>query len=159
MVADDLTPILVTEADGSMLHDDVIKCKHLPRYWPFVQGIHRSPMNSPHKGQWRGASLICTWLNGWVNNGEAGNLRSHRAYYDVTVMLECPKQYGYSLLPKRNVGDVWLYQQVTTKPSLTIKWGIPDRSRNYTNPRKWHPWLLLMPWSHIVTKPPYSLPR
>ena len=32
------------------------------RYWPFVWGIHRSPMNSPHKGQWRGAlmfSLIC----------------------------------------------------------------------------------------------------
>ena len=33
-----------------------------PRYWPFVRWIHRSPVNSPHKGQWRGAlifSLIC----------------------------------------------------------------------------------------------------
>ena len=43
-------------------HDDVIKWKHFPRYWPFVRGIHRSPVNSPHKGQWRGAlmfSLIC----------------------------------------------------------------------------------------------------
>ena len=43
-------------------HDDVIKWKHIPRYWPFVWGIHRSPVNSPHKGQWRGAlmfSLIC----------------------------------------------------------------------------------------------------
>ena len=33
-----------------------------PRYWPFVRGIHRSPVNSPHKGQWRGAlmfSVIC----------------------------------------------------------------------------------------------------
>ena len=28
------------------------KCKHSPRYWPFVRGIHRSPANSPHKGQW-----------------------------------------------------------------------------------------------------------
>ena len=36
-------------------HDDVIKLKHFPRYWPFVRGIHRSPVNSPHKGQWRGA--------------------------------------------------------------------------------------------------------
>ena len=36
------------------LHDDVIKWKHFPRYWPFVRGIHQSPMNSPHKGQWRG---------------------------------------------------------------------------------------------------------
>ena len=32
-------------------YDDVIKWKHFPRYWSFVQGIHRSPVNSPHKGQ------------------------------------------------------------------------------------------------------------
>ena len=70
-------------------HDDVIKWKHFPRYWPFVRGIHRSPVNSPHKGQWRGAfmfSLICTWINRWVNNREAGDLRSYRAHYDVIVM-------------------------------------------------------------------------
>ena len=44
---------------------------------------------SPHKGQWRGVlkfSLICAWINGWVNNYEAGDLRCHRAHYDVTVM-------------------------------------------------------------------------
>ena len=60
-----------------------------PRYWPFVRGIHRSPVNSPHKGQWRGAlvfSLICTRINGWVNTGEAGDLRRHRALYDVIVL-------------------------------------------------------------------------
>ena len=70
-------------------HDDVIKCRHFPRYWPFVRGIHRSPVNSPHKGQWRGAlmfSLICAWINGWVNKREAGDLRRHRAHYDVIVM-------------------------------------------------------------------------
>ena len=42
-----------------------------------------------HKGQWRRAlmfSLICAWMNGWVNNREAGDLRRHRAHYDVTVM-------------------------------------------------------------------------
>ena len=32
---------------GKMLHDDVMKWKHFPRYWPFVRGIHRSPVNSP----------------------------------------------------------------------------------------------------------------
>ena len=55
-------------------HND-IKCKHFPHYWPFVWGIHRSPVNSPHKGQWRGAlmfSLICTRINGWVNNHMIG---------------------------------------------------------------------------------------
>ena len=31
-------------------HDDVIKWKHFPRYWPFVRGIHRSSVNSPDKG-------------------------------------------------------------------------------------------------------------
>ena len=70
-------------------HDDVIKWKHFPRYLPFVRGIHRSPVNSPHKGQWRGAlmfSLICVWINGWVNNREAGDLRRYRVHYDVAVM-------------------------------------------------------------------------
>ena len=40
-------------------------------YWLFVWGIHQSPVNSPHKGQWRGAlmfSLICIWINGWVKH-------------------------------------------------------------------------------------------
>ena len=74
---------------SSSTHDDVIKWKHFPRYWPFVQGIHRSPVNSPHKGQWRGAlmfSLIWAWINGWVNNREAGDLRRHRTHCDVTVI-------------------------------------------------------------------------
>ena len=39
-------------------YDDVIKWKHFPRYWPFVRGIHRSPVDSPHKGQWRGALMF-----------------------------------------------------------------------------------------------------
>ena len=28
--------------------------------------------------------LIYTWINGWVNNGEAGDLRRRRAHYDIT---------------------------------------------------------------------------
>ena len=72
-----------------LTHDDVIKWKHFPRYWPFVRGIHRSPMNSSHKGQWRGAlmlSLICVWINGGVNNRKAGDLIRYRAHYDAIVM-------------------------------------------------------------------------
>ena len=70
-------------------HDDVIKWKHFPRYWPFVWGIHWSTVNSPHKGQWRGAlmfSLMCARINSWVNNREAGDLRRYRRHYDVIVM-------------------------------------------------------------------------
>ena len=70
-------------------HDDVIKWKHFPRNWPFVRGIHWSPVNPPHKGQCRGAlmfSLICVWINGWVNNHEAGDLRRYHTHYEVIVM-------------------------------------------------------------------------
>ena len=74
-----------------LTHDDVIKWKHFKRTWPFVRGIHRWPVNSPQKGQWRGAlmfSLISFWINSWINNGEAGDLKRHRAHYDVTVISE-----------------------------------------------------------------------
>ena len=80
----------LNESMFSACHDDVIKWKHFPRYWPFARRIHRSPVNSPHKGQWRGAlmfSLICVWINDSVNNGEAGDLRRYRIHYDVIVML------------------------------------------------------------------------
>ena len=91
----DQPAVVQTTAWGQALvstndHDDVIKWKHFPRYWPFVRIIHRSPVNSPHKGQWRGAlmfSLKCVWINGWVNNREAGDLRRYHAHYDVTVMM------------------------------------------------------------------------
>ena len=70
-------------------HDHVIKWKHFPHYWPYVRGIHRWPVNSPHKGQWRGAlmfALICAWTNGWVYHRDAGDWRCHHAHYDVTMM-------------------------------------------------------------------------
>ena len=54
-----------------------------------MRGIHRSPVNYPRKGQWRGAlvfSSIGAWINGCVNNGQAGDLRRHRAHFDVNVM-------------------------------------------------------------------------
>ena len=71
--------------------DDVIKWKHFPRYWSFVRGIHRSPVNSFHKGQWRGAlmySLICAGTNGSVNNRHAGHSRHYGALHDVAVMID-----------------------------------------------------------------------
>ena len=59
----------------STMHDYVIKWKHFPRDWPFVRRIHRWPVNSAHKGQWRGVlmfSLIFTGTNTYVNNSKAG---------------------------------------------------------------------------------------
>ena len=68
------------------VHDDVIKWKHFPSYWTLMWEIHRSPVNSPHKAQWRGMfSLICAWTHGWVNNWDAGDLRRHHAHHNVIV--------------------------------------------------------------------------
>ena len=58
-----------------------------------------SPVSFPHKGQWQGAlvfSLICAWTNSWVNNRDAGDLRRHRAHYEVTVM----HSMHYPLIPR-----------------------------------------------------------
>ena len=56
-------------------------------------------MNSPRKGQWRGAlmlSFICVWINGLVNNHKAGDLRCYCAHYDVTVMYHSSSLIKYS---------------------------------------------------------------
>ena len=85
-------------------YDDVFKWKHLPRFWPSVRRIHRSPVNSPLKGQWRGYlmfSLICDRTNCWANNQDAGDLRRIRAHYDVSVMFD--SQLGVVIMSKHYV--------------------------------------------------------
>ena len=110
--------------------------KHFPRHWPFVRGIHRSPVNSPHKGQWRGAlmfSLISAWINGWVNNGEAGDLRRHLDHYGVTVMAS-DNEFGsmtnpdfqqivfqWYMIEERTTWDVEMCLQMETVWSLGRK--------------------------------------
>ena len=64
-------------------------CIRTRTWWRHQMGTFSASLNSPHKGQWRGAlrfSLICAWINGWVNNRETGDLRRHRAHNDVIVM-------------------------------------------------------------------------
>ena len=76
-------------------------------------GIHRSPVNSPHKGQWCRAfmfSFIGVWIDGWVINREAGDLRSYRTHYDVTVMQTSFKPF-YHLLRSCFMAPHWLHLQ------------------------------------------------
>ena len=42
---------------------------------------------------------ICVWINGWVNNREAGDLRRYRAHYGVTVMCKLKSPHLVLLLP------------------------------------------------------------
>ena len=95
-----------TFANGST-HDDVIKWKRFPSNWPIVR------VNSPHKGQWRGAlmfSLICVWINDWISNHEAGDLRSYRAHYDVIVMILrlCSGQVSHTASTRWTKSHRWL---------------------------------------------------
>ena len=108
------------------IHDDVIKWNHFPRYWSFVPGIHRSPVNSPHKGQWRGAlmfSLIYASIYGWVNNREAGDLRRHRAHYDVTTMFDI-------WFPVPLCLPVICSTHLLTKPNYSNDWRVPVTCHN-----------------------------
>ena len=78
-------------------HLDVIKWKPFPRYWPFELRIHVSPVNSPHKGRWRGALIFSlAWTNGLVHKRYAGDLRRNRTDYGVTEI--CLNVYGLHIL-------------------------------------------------------------
>ena len=88
-------------------HHDNSLVTALQMYIGWFAPVHLDtlPVNSPHKGQWRGAfmfSLICAWISGWTNSSDAGDLRSHRAYYDVIVM-------PWSIHYKRNASFMVAY--------------------------------------------------
>ena len=87
------------------------------------------PVKSPHKGQWRGALMftwICIWINGWVNNHEAGDLRRHRGHYDVNVMkswicngLHIPSRSFAVRLYAQAYKDLVFFPQPKFSPSIT----------------------------------------
>ena len=101
------------------------------------------PVNSPHKGQWRGAlmfSLICAWINDWINNRETGDLRRHRGHYDVNVMEF--KLYAYHIhymLPKFVVSE-WCfiprYDQFFTR-LYVVRWIIFSFTTGKSPEPKW----------------------
>ena len=66
----------------SFIHDDVIKWKHFPRYWLTGEFPSQRPVT-------RGFDVFFDLpLNKrLLNNLEAGDLRRHRAHFDVIGML------------------------------------------------------------------------
>ena len=69
------------------------------------------PVNSPHKGQWRGTlmfTLICARINGRVNNREAGDLRRYHTHYNVIVMTFTRKAF-----PCHHITILQIYLQHT----------------------------------------------
>ena len=98
-------------------HDDVIKWKLFPRCWPYCgefaghRWIHLTKDSDAELWYFLWSAR---WINGWLNNRETGDLRRHRAHYDVIVM-----ENGYSLPPISwqtcvNIASCWsLLYQVT----------------------------------------------
>ena len=63
------------------IHDDDIKWKHFPRYWPFVRGIHRSTVKRSF------VVFFDLRLNERLSKQlRRRYLRRHRTHYDVIVL-------------------------------------------------------------------------
>ena len=84
-----------TEYRVSHTHDDVIKWKHFPRYWPFVWPVTGLLYWWQVTGEFPSQRLVARSFDVFfnlrlnlANNGDAGDFRRHRAHYDVTVMQE-----------------------------------------------------------------------
>ena len=114
-----------------MLYDDVIRWKRFPRYWPFVRGIHRSPVSSPHKGKWSRALVfsVSEWglvffyarRNGCVNNVEAGDFRRPRTHNDVTVMTNLNVN-EISASANSRFSKISIIFFMTLKSQLHLRW-------------------------------------
>ena len=105
------------------IHYDVIQWNTFPRYWSFVRRIHRSPVDSPHKGQWHGAlmfPLICAWPNSWANNRDAGDLRPYRSHYNVTVMFRYTSDGSGACCMMGHFGT-WIYRTLPVCRSIFDK--------------------------------------
>ena len=87
------------------------------------------PVNSPYKGQWRGAlvfSLIYAWINDWVNNREAGDLRRRRGHYDVIVMEARTSLWSHQVVITPHViltAQLWRYWLEHVVGTSAKTWG------------------------------------
>ena len=70
-----------------LVHYDVVKWKHFPHYRPFVRGIHGGFPSQRPVTRNLDVFLDLRWTKGRTNNRDTGDLRRHRAHYDVTVMF------------------------------------------------------------------------
>ena len=113
----DLVYILITALSRylavtflQITHDDVIKWRHFPRYWPFVRGIHRSPVNSPHRPVTRSFDVFfdLQWWGWWIETPSCPLWRHCNVTEDLSSKLVCCAQYdailysdfsrGYSII-------------------------------------------------------------
>ena len=141
------TPLTcIPSTKDALRQDDVMKWKYLPRYWPFVRGIHRWPVGAPQKDQWCGAlkfSLICAWTNDWTTNWYAGDLRRRRGHCDVTVIFQV-KQYNFHLFIANVQRDQYWY--ILNKIVIRNTWKKYTDENALENTRKYSSSFSRGPW-------------
>ena len=103
---------MMTSSNGNIFRVSGLLCREFtgPRWIPLTKASD--------------AELRCflwsvPWINGWVSNHEAGDLRRHRGLYDVTEMTGI-NAYSYCVPVKDYAGrDMPFYTFVSTKTQLT----------------------------------------
>ena len=147
-------------------HNDVIKWKYFPRYWPFVQGTCRSLVNFSHKGQWCEAlmfSLICAWTNRWVKQSsgwwsemppsslwrQCNELLLHTQFtWDVQIIWHKAKfQYNNDFYIGLN--NVFILQSVIAK--------VPHNAGKHFSTMQWYIWLHSLYWQLVFQEFLYCL--
>ena len=100
-------------------------CHHMETFFALLtifEGNRQPPVDYPHKDQWRGAlmfSLIGPWTKCWANNRDTGDLRSHRAHYDVTIMSKMFQ--GHLILV---FGFIQLSLPIHCTPAFLCSWRV-----------------------------------
>ena len=108
-----------------------------------------------HKGQWRRAlmfSLICPWINSWVNNHEAGDLKRHRFHYDVIAMFRVTSG-AYLICSSqeyvREISTVYCIWSWCTRKSLLGYWNSSEKFKMLLNFIAAVEWICkISVWSH-----------
>ena len=129
-------------------HDDVIKWKHFPRYWPFVWRNSLVTVEFPSQKQVTGRfdfSLICAWIKGWVNNREAGDLSSSSLWRHSND-TKYKKSQNSILLTACQWNQRW---PVGSPPRWSMIWYIIQvlTSQWTSRPFQEHPRDVLMHWA------------
>ena len=63
-------------------------------------------------------SFIRAWINGWVNNREAGDLRRHRAHNDVIVMFRTYSEFNDFDIPCLSQESISIIYRMRTETPL-----------------------------------------
>ena len=131
-----------------LCHDDVIKWKHFPRYWPFVRGIHRSPVNSPHK-----TSDAELWCFLWFALNKRPSKQSRRRWFDISDLCRDRSLTVFGRFPSKDELDgalIFSLLLLLTRPCMnTLVASDLRRHDHHMTSLQWAS-VLTSPWKRLM---------